>query len=129
MKRLEVRIRPDQIDALEKALLQVGYPTLPLMTIDGGGARGVRWTFQGLDFNLEFLPNVQLEIVGSNAVIEKLQTGLSAKGIALPNTIGERQAQPLVFPKLESIQATVVWQPRCKFRNGTYMVFNESAAP
>ena len=78
MKKLEVIIRPEKLDDVRKAIEAVGYPGMTMMEVEGHGKqKGITQQWRGETYRVEFLPKVKLEIVISDADLEKTLQAVS----------------------------------------------------
>lgn len=73
MKKLEVIIRPERLDAVRKALEKVGCSGLMISEIEGHGKqKGVIQQWRGEKYRLELLPKVRIEIVVKDDGVERI---------------------------------------------------------
>ena len=72
MKKLEVIIRPEKLEAVRQAMEAVGYPGITLTEAEGHGKqKGVTQQWRGETYRVAFLPKMKLEIVVADADLEK----------------------------------------------------------
>ena len=64
MKKIEAIIRPEKLDAVRKALEEVGYPGITLTDARGHGRQKglVQW-WRGQEYKVELVPKLKLEVV------------------------------------------------------------------
>lgn len=73
MKKLEIVIRVERLDAVKAALESRGYPGMMLTRIEGHGKqKGVVQQFRGREYRLEMLPKYKIEIVVRDEDVRKL---------------------------------------------------------
>lgn len=72
MKKLEVIIRPEKLEAVRQAMEAVGYPGITLTEAEGHGKqKGLTQQWRGETYRVSFLPKMKLEIVIADADLEK----------------------------------------------------------
>ncbi len=77
MKKIEAVIRPEKLDEVRKAIEAVGYPGLTITEAEGHGKqKGVTQQWRGETYRVDFLPKVKLEIVVSDADVERIVQAL-----------------------------------------------------
>ncbi len=73
MKKLEVIIRPEKLEAVRQAMEAVGYPGITLTEAEGHGKqKGMTQQWRGETYCVPFLPKMKLEIVIADADLEKM---------------------------------------------------------
>ena len=89
MKKIEAVIREEQLPLVRAALEEGGYPGITMSAVRGHGRqRGVKQTWRGKEFTVEFLPKVKLELIVSDgdaarivkAIAENARTGAVGDG-------------------------------------------------
>jgi len=64
MKKVEAIIRPEKLDDVCGALQESGYPGIMITEIEGHGLqRGIKQSWRGEEFQVDFLPKMKIEIV------------------------------------------------------------------
>ena len=77
MKKIEAIIRPEKLDEVRKAIEAVGYPGLTITEAEGHGKqKGITQQWRGETYRVDFLPKVKLEIVVSDADVERIVQAL-----------------------------------------------------
>ena len=72
MKKLEVIIRPEKLEAVRQAMEAVGYPGITLTEAEGHGKqKGMTQQWRGETYRVPFLPKMKMEIVIADADLEK----------------------------------------------------------
>ena len=73
MKKIEVIIRPERLDAVRRALEEVGYAGLMISEIEGHGKqKGVVQQWRGEKYKVDLLPKVKMEIVVKDQEVERI---------------------------------------------------------
>lgn len=73
MKKIEAVIRPEKLDEVRKAIESVGYPGITITEAQGHGKqKGVVQQWRGETYRVDFLPKVKLEMVVSDADVERI---------------------------------------------------------
>ena len=79
MKKLEVVIRPEKLDAVKEALETAGYPGMMLSRIEGHGKqKGHVQQFRGRAYKVEMLPKYKVEVVRASDECGKLVEAITA---------------------------------------------------
>lgn len=77
MKKIEAIIRPEKVDEVRKAIESVGYPGITMTEAEGHGKqKGVVQQWRGETYRVEFLPKVKLEIIVSDADVERIVSAI-----------------------------------------------------
>jgi nitrogen regulatory protein P-II 1 len=73
MKKIEAIIRPEKLDDVRKAIEAIGYPGITVTEAEGHGRqKGVVQQWRGESYRVNFLPKVKIELVVSDADVERL---------------------------------------------------------
>ena len=73
MKKIEVIIRPEKLEAVRSALENVGYTGLMITEIEGHGKqKGVVQQWRGEKYKVDFLPKIKIEIVVKDDKVESI---------------------------------------------------------
>ena len=77
MKKIEAIIQPHKIEEVKEALKQIGIDGMTITEVRGHGRqKGHKEVYRGMEYNVDLLPKMKLEIVIPNArqeeVIRKL---------------------------------------------------------
>ena len=73
MKKVEVIIRPEKLDAVRRALEKVGYAGVMISEIEGHGKqKGVIQQWRGEKYKVDFLPKIKVEIVVKDSEVERI---------------------------------------------------------
>ena len=72
MKKLDLIIRPHKLDEVKEALSAIGIQGMTVSEVKGfGRQKGKPETYRGSEYTVSFLPKVKLEILVSDAMLEK----------------------------------------------------------
>src|SRR3989338_4565486 len=73
MKKIEVIIRPERLEAVRAALENAGCAGLMISEIEGHGQqKGVGQQWRGEKYRVELLPKVKMEIVANDKDVERI---------------------------------------------------------
>jgi nitrogen regulatory protein P-II 1 len=77
MKKIEAIIQPDKLDDVREALKEIGIDGVTVSEVRGHGRqKGHRAVFRGVEYEVDLLPKIKLEIVvtddRSEQVIDKV---------------------------------------------------------
>lgn len=73
MKKIEIVIRPEKLDALRNALEGAGCAGLMLTEIEGHGKqKGVVQQWRGEKYRVELLPKIKIEVVVKDSELERI---------------------------------------------------------
>jgi nitrogen regulatory protein P-II 1 len=72
MKKIEAVIKPFKLDEVKEALQEVGVQGITVIEAKGfGRQKGHTELYRGAEYIVDFLPKVKLEVVVSDALLEK----------------------------------------------------------
>jgi nitrogen regulatory protein P-II 1 len=72
MKKIEAIIKPFKMEDVKEALAEVGIEGLTVSEVKGfGRQKGHTEIYRGSEYTVDFLPKVKLEIVLTDAMVEK----------------------------------------------------------
>jgi nitrogen regulatory protein P-II 1 len=73
MTKIEAIIRPNKVDAVKEALIEVGTEGMTLSEVRGHGRqKGHSEVYRGREYQADLLPKIKLEIVVQDNVVEKV---------------------------------------------------------
>ena len=79
MKKLEIVIRPEKLDALKQVFTEHKVSGMMITNIMGyGNQKGYRQQYRGSEYNVNLLPKVKIETVVSDKKVEKLIDSICA---------------------------------------------------
>jgi nitrogen regulatory protein P-II 1 len=72
MKKIEAIIQPFRLEPVKEALHEISVKGMTVTEVKGFGVqKGIREVYRGMEYQVDFLPKVKIEIV---AVDDKVQT-------------------------------------------------------
>ena len=89
MKKIEAIIQPFKLEPVKEALHQMSVTGMTVTEVKGfGRQKGLREVYRGLEYQVDFLPKVKIEIVVpdekveaiTNAIITQARTGKVGDG-------------------------------------------------
>jgi nitrogen regulatory protein P-II 1 len=77
MKKIEAIIQPFRLEAVKEALHEISVQGMTVTEVKGfGRQKGIREVYRGMEYQVDFLPKVKMEIVTSddksNLVVETI---------------------------------------------------------
>ncbi len=88
MKKIEAVIKPFKLDEVKEALQEVGVQGITVIEAKGfGRQKGHTELYRGAEYIVDFLPKVKLEVVISDALLEKAVEAI--KSAAQTGRIGD----------------------------------------
>ena len=79
MKKIEAIIQPHKLEDVKAALLEIGVDGMTVTEVRGHGRqKGHKETYRGMEYNVDLLPKVKLEIVIPTARQEEIISKLMA---------------------------------------------------
>src|SRR3989338_7886785 len=78
MKKIEAVIRVEKSDEVRDALEKLGYPGMMVTRIEGHGRqKGLVEQFRGMEFKVELLPKIKLEIIAHDKDVDKITESIA----------------------------------------------------
>lgn len=78
MKKIEAIIRPEKLEAVRQALIEVDSPGLMITEIEGyGKQKGLSQQWRGRKYKVELLAKVKIEIVVKDQDVEQFSKAIS----------------------------------------------------
>lgn len=78
MKKIEAVIRPEKLEAVRQALIEVDSPGLMITEIEGyGKQKGLCQQWRGKKYKVELLAKVKIEIVVKDQDVERISKAIS----------------------------------------------------
>ena len=69
MKKIEAVIKPFKLEAIKEALNQIGVTGMTITEVKGfGRQRGHREIYRGAEYQVDFVPKIQLTVVVDEAI-------------------------------------------------------------
>jgi nitrogen regulatory protein P-II 1 len=79
MKKIEAIIKPFKMEDVKEALAEVGIEGMTVSEVKGfGRQKGHTEIYRGSEYTVDFLPKVKVEIVVSDAMVEKAVTAITS---------------------------------------------------
>jgi nitrogen regulatory protein P-II 1 len=98
MKKIEAIIQPFRLEPVKDALHEISVKGITVTEVKGfGRQKGIREVYRGMEYQVDFLPKVKLEIVTPDdkvktvidTIIDKARTGRIGDGKIFVYPIGE----------------------------------------
>jgi nitrogen regulatory protein P-II 1 len=88
MKRIEAIIRPEKVQAVKKALVDMGHAGLTIYDVQGHGTqKGISQQWRGQEYSVDLLPKVAVVVVAHDHEVQDI-VGVMAR-IARTDRIGD----------------------------------------
>lgn len=73
MKKIEAIIQPFRLEPVKEALHAVSVQGMTITEVKGfGRQKGIREVYRGMEYQVDFLPKVKMEIVTSDDKVDKV---------------------------------------------------------
>jgi nitrogen regulatory protein P-II 1 len=73
MKKIEAIIQPFRLEAVKEALHEISVQGMTVTEVKGfGRQKGIREVYRGMEYQVDFLPKVKMEIVTSDDKADKV---------------------------------------------------------
>lgn len=80
MKKIEAIIKPFKLDEVKDALNEIGIQGMTVTEVKGfGRQKGHVELYRGAEYDISFIPKVKIEVVVSEAMLEKVATTIQEK--------------------------------------------------
>ena len=98
MKKIEAIIQPFKLEPVKDALHQLAVTGMTVTGVKGfGRQKGLREVYRGMEYQVDFLPKVKIEVVArdeqveaiANAIIAQARTGKVGDGKIFISPLGE----------------------------------------
>jgi nitrogen regulatory protein P-II 1 len=89
MKKIEAIIQPFKVEAVKEALHDLSVQGMTITEVKGfGRQKGIREVYRGMEYQVDFLPKVKLEVIAPDdkaqaiidVIIKKARTGRIGDG-------------------------------------------------
>jgi nitrogen regulatory protein P-II 1 len=89
MKKIEAIIQPFRLEAVKEALHEISVQGMTVTEVKGfGRQKGIREVYRGMEYQVDFLPKVKIEIVAADdkvkaiieTIVDKARTGRIGDG-------------------------------------------------
>ena len=98
MQKIEAIIQPFKLEPVKEALHALSVQGMTVTEVKGfGRQKGIREVYRGMEYQVDFLPKVKIEIVAADdkakdiieAIIDKARTGRIGDGKIFVYPVGE----------------------------------------
>ncbi|MGW8272140.1 MAG: P-II family nitrogen regulator, partial [Thermodesulfovibrionales bacterium] len=80
MKKIEAIIKPFKLDEVKDALNEMGIQGMTVTEVKGfGRQKGHVELYRGAEYDIAFIPKIKLEVVVTEAVLEKALAAIQAR--------------------------------------------------
>jgi nitrogen regulatory protein P-II 1 len=101
MKKLEAIIQPFKLEPVKEALHALSVQGMTVTEVKGFGVqKGIREVYRGMEYQVDFIPKVKIEIVASDDKIKEIVDTIVAK--ARTGRIGDGKI--FVYPVAEVLR-------------------------
>jgi nitrogen regulatory protein P-II 1 len=101
MKKIEAIIQPFRLEAVKEALHEISVQGMTVTEVKGfGRQKGLREVYRGMEYQVDFLPKVKMEIVTSDDKVEAVVSTIAKN--ARTGRIGDGKI--FVYPVAEVIR-------------------------
>lgn len=96
MKKIEIILKPSNVDAVQHALSEAGLTGLILSDVRGMRGQKSRMLYRGHEYVVDFMPKVRLEILVANELVNRV-VGIIRSAVRSAH-LGDEMGMILVFP-------------------------------
>jgi nitrogen regulatory protein PII len=101
MKKIEAIIKPFKLDEVKDALNKIGVNGMTINEVKGfGRQRGHKEIYRGAEYQVDFIPKVQIDVVVDSALADQVVEAISKS--ANTGKIGDGKI--FVFPVYEAVR-------------------------
>ena len=101
MKKIEAIIQPFRLEPVKEALHEISVKGMTVSEVKGFGVqKGIREVYRGMEYQVDFLPKVKIEIVASDDKVQTIVDTIIAK--ARTGRIGDGKI--FIYPVAEVIR-------------------------
>jgi nitrogen regulatory protein P-II 1 len=101
MKKIEAIIQPFRLEAVKEALHAISVQGMTITEVKGfGRQKGLREVYRGMEYQVDFIPKVKMEVVTSDDKVDKVVETISSS--ARTGRIGDGKI--FVYPVAEVIR-------------------------
>jgi nitrogen regulatory protein P-II 1 len=73
MKKIEAIIQPFRLEAVKEALHEISVQGMTVVEVKGfGRQKGIREVYRGMEYQVDFLPKVKMEVVTADDKVEEV---------------------------------------------------------
>ena len=101
MKKIEAIIQPFKLEPVKEALHQLAVTGMTVTGVKGfGRQKGLREVYRGLEYQVDFLPKVKIEVVARDEQVEAIANAIIAQ--ARTGKVGDGKI--FIYPMAEVIR-------------------------
>jgi len=79
MKKIEAIIQPHKLDEVKEALKGIGVDGMTILEVRGHGRqKGHKEVYRGMEYHVDLLPKIKIELVVADARLDEITRTLSA---------------------------------------------------
>ncbi|MFO0914704.1 MAG: P-II family nitrogen regulator [Pirellulales bacterium] len=79
MKKIEAIIRHNKSEAVKEALVKLGHHGMTITEVRGfGRQKGHTETYRGLEYTVDFVPKIKIEVVADDGMADKVVAAILA---------------------------------------------------
>jgi nitrogen regulatory protein P-II 1 len=79
MKKIEAIIQPFRLEAVKEALHAISVQGMTITEVKGfGRQKGLREVYRGMEYQVDFIPKVKMEVVTSDDKVDKVVETISS---------------------------------------------------
>jgi nitrogen regulatory protein P-II 1 len=101
MKKIEAIIQPFRLEPVKEALHEISVKGMTVAEVKGFGVqKGIREVYRGMEYQVDFLPKVKIEIVAADEKVQSIIDTIISK--ARTGRIGDGKI--FIYPVAEVIR-------------------------
>ncbi len=101
MKKIEAIIQPFRLEPVKEALHEISVKGMTVTEVKGFGVqKGIREVYRGMEYQVDFLPKVKIEIVATDEKVQSIIDTIISK--ARTGRIGDGKI--FIYPVAEVIR-------------------------
>jgi nitrogen regulatory protein P-II 1 len=101
MKKVEAIIQPFKLEPVKEALQQLAVTGMTVTQVRGfGRQKGLREVYRGTEYQIDFLPKVEIEVVAPDEKVEAIANAIIAE--ARTGKVGDGKI--FIYPMAEVIR-------------------------
>jgi nitrogen regulatory protein P-II 1 len=101
MKKIEAIIQPFKLEPVKEALHGISVQGMTITEVKGfGRQKGIREVYRGMEYQVDFLPKVKIEIVAADDMVQTIIDTIASK--ARTGRIGDGKI--FVYPVGEAVR-------------------------
>jgi nitrogen regulatory protein P-II 1 len=101
MKKVEAIIQPYKLEAVKEALHQLAVKGMTVTEVKGfGRQKGLREVYRGMEYLVDFLPKIKIEVVAPDEQVEAITAAIMAQ--ARTGKVGDGKI--FIYPLAEVIR-------------------------